>query len=436
MCKKNINILYIEDDSSLRSLVTDLLKRSRKYFDFKLILKTSLTEGMEYLDQKCALVEEREVDIVLLDLILPNSHGVGTFLKIKKQCPEIPIVIVSAHEDIACECVKLGAQDYLIKTELSAPILARSIRYAIERMNVEGMYKDIIKSSPLGYNIFRLIDDEIIFVNYNPASNKILKLDNSQFLNKKLQEAFPGVTDEMYNAYYTTLKDGTPFNMCIEYEDERIPKGHFKIHGHRTTFGDLVLSFENVTEKVYLQEKLIESESKYKQLVEATGAAVYEIDFVNMKLNYVNDIVCEQTGYTKKELMKMSPFDFLTKEGAELFLDRINKLKKGEYIHDAAEYEIIKKDGSSTWIMLTAKYIEDDQGNVVKANVVAIDITDKVLAEKMIKRREAEVFTQLENRIHTWKEEMLQRDVEQRQTLNLINQEINFMSTKSDSEVL
>lgn len=433
--EKTINILYIEDDSSLCSLVKDLLKRQSAHFDFNIILKNSLKEGMEYLDQECSMTGSN-IDIVLLDLILPNSYGVGTFKEVKRQCPDIPIVIISGYEDIACECVNLGAQDYLIKTELSGQVLIRSIKYAIERARSENLYKDVIRSSVLGYHIFKLKDDDIIFIDYNPAADKILKIDHSKFLFKRLQDIFPNVSDEVVQLYMDALKLGhTINNYKTIYEDENIKKACFRINGHRTNSGDLAVTFCDITDRCLMKEKLKQSEDQYKQLVEATGAGIYEIDFVNMKFSYVNDVVCKQSGYTKEEMLEMSPFDFLTKEGADKFLDRIKRLKKGEYIEDATEYEAIRKDGSSIWIMLTARFKEDNEGNVIGANVVAIDITDKVLAQKLIKKKETEVFSQLEDRIRSWKEEISQRNLEREKTLNLINKEINFMSIKTDSEV-
>jgi len=435
LCEKPINLLYIEDDKSLCSLVSDLLSRHSKNFDFNITLKNSLEEGLDYLSSHKK--DDKKIDLILLDLILPNSHGVGTFKRVKELCPNIPVVIISGHADIACDCVKLGAQDYLIKTELTGPTLIRSIKYAIERSTSENMYKDIIKTSPIGYHIYRLKESDIIFVNYNPAANKILKIDHSKLLFKKLEEVFPNISDDLKRKYMDVLLSGSMIkDLTTEYEDENIKKSYYRVNAHRTKSGDLAVSFEDITCKILMKEKLTDSENRYKQLVEATGAGVYEIDFVNMKFSYVNDVICKNSGYTKEEMLEMSPFDFLTEEGAEKFISRIKRLKKGEYIQDAAEYEAIRKDGSSIWIMLTARYKEDEQGNVIGASVVAIDITDKVLAEKMLKRKEAEVFTQLEHKIQTWKQEMLQKDIERDKTLNLINKEINFMSIKDDSEVL
>ncbi|MEN4030002.1 MAG: response regulator [Methanobacterium sp.] len=78
-------------------------------------------------------------DILLLDLSLPDSTGLNTFLSIYEQAPEIPVVILSGFDDeeTAVMAVREGAQDYLVKGQVNSPLLSRSISYAIERKSIE-----------------------------------------------------------------------------------------------------------------------------------------------------------------------------------------------------------------------------------------------------------------------------------------------------------
>ena len=82
-----------------------------------------------------AILREREVDLVLLDLNLPDSAGLDTFRSVHRHAMHLPIVILSGQDDVelAVDAVSLGAQDYLTKGEANRSSLARSIRYAIER---------------------------------------------------------------------------------------------------------------------------------------------------------------------------------------------------------------------------------------------------------------------------------------------------------------
>lgn len=75
------------------------------------------------------------IGIILLDLSLPDSRGLATFLQLHAQVPEIPIIVLSGLDDttVAVQAVQEGAQDFLIKGQVDGQLLARAMRYAIER---------------------------------------------------------------------------------------------------------------------------------------------------------------------------------------------------------------------------------------------------------------------------------------------------------------
>lgn len=75
------------------------------------------------------------IDLVLLDLDLPDSHGFNTFERVFTAAPDVPIVVLTEldDEELGLSTVRGGAQDYLIKGEVSSDLLRRSIQYAVER---------------------------------------------------------------------------------------------------------------------------------------------------------------------------------------------------------------------------------------------------------------------------------------------------------------
>lgn len=78
-------------------------------------------------------------DVILLDLSLPDSQGIASFLKIRDRVPNLPIVVLTGLDDqtLAISAMQQGAQDYLIKGQVDSNLLLRSIRYAIERERTE-----------------------------------------------------------------------------------------------------------------------------------------------------------------------------------------------------------------------------------------------------------------------------------------------------------
>ena len=130
-----IKILLIEDSPEDQFLTNRMLEKAR-YTPFAISFAENLTMGIQY-------AVNGPIDIILLDLNLPDSLGVETYLRLKLQVPEIPVVVLSGFEDeeMALKAVREGAQDYLIKDQIDSNLLVRSLRYAIERK----MAEDIIK---------------------------------------------------------------------------------------------------------------------------------------------------------------------------------------------------------------------------------------------------------------------------------------------------
>ncbi len=94
---------------------------------------------VRHLSAAAERVEAGGIDLVLLDLSLPDSFGPSTFLTLSVLCPDVPIVVMTGFddEDLGARLVQLGAQDFLGKSELGARTLSRAIRHALERARIE-----------------------------------------------------------------------------------------------------------------------------------------------------------------------------------------------------------------------------------------------------------------------------------------------------------
>src|SRR6202521_2311747 len=95
-------------------------------------------EWVRQLSEGLARLSKRGVDAVLLELSLPDSHGIETFDKLFAAAPDVPILILgNGNEALAKEAVGRGAQDYLLAGHLDSYSLPRALRNAIERKVVE-----------------------------------------------------------------------------------------------------------------------------------------------------------------------------------------------------------------------------------------------------------------------------------------------------------
>jgi len=94
---------------------------------------------VEDLCEGLSCLQCHDIDLVLLDLNLPDSRGLWTLEAILAQAPNVPVVVLTglADEQLAVDAVRHGAQDYLVKGEVDGRLLARAIRYAVERKSIQ-----------------------------------------------------------------------------------------------------------------------------------------------------------------------------------------------------------------------------------------------------------------------------------------------------------
>ena len=129
--KSAIRLLLVEDNPGDAELVTDMLELAGPG-GFTIARATRLAEGLEQ-------ISRGDVDVVLEDLGLPDSSGLDTFHAAHAAAPDLPIVVLTGSEnpELGLAAVRAGAQDYLVKGQTGADLLARALRYAIERKRTE-----------------------------------------------------------------------------------------------------------------------------------------------------------------------------------------------------------------------------------------------------------------------------------------------------------
>jgi two-component system sensor histidine kinase UhpB len=131
MIEAPFKILLVEDNPGDARLIKEMLADARAE-DLTLEWVSRLADGLERLSRD-------KFDLVLLDLGLPDSSGLDTFIKAHAQAPHIPFVVLSGLADLtfALTAVGQGAQDYLFKDETDSNQLLRAIRYATQRKQAE-----------------------------------------------------------------------------------------------------------------------------------------------------------------------------------------------------------------------------------------------------------------------------------------------------------
>jgi diguanylate cyclase (GGDEF)-like protein/PAS domain S-box-containing protein len=130
-----VRVLLVEDNPGDARLIELLLDEAREAGRLNLLRLDKAATVRE----ATSLLESGGFDIVLLDLSLPDAHGRDTFHRIQDGAHDLPVVALTGNDDeqLAHELVAAGAQDYLVKGQVDALLLARALRYAIERKRSE-----------------------------------------------------------------------------------------------------------------------------------------------------------------------------------------------------------------------------------------------------------------------------------------------------------
>lgn len=152
--QKLIEILLVEDNPGDARLIKEYLSEV-KNITFNFQLSERLMQGIE-------IVESENIDLVLLDLKLPDSEGLDTFRKIFAAAPHVPIIVLSGLNDeaTAIKAVQMGAQDYLVKDKVESDLLIRSIRYAIERKHAEEEHQSLLEQRIRSLSIIEAQENE------------------------------------------------------------------------------------------------------------------------------------------------------------------------------------------------------------------------------------------------------------------------------------
>ena len=121
-------ILLVEDEPSDVIVLRDALTEASSQSRVELLVATRMSEAQD-------LLAREHFDGALLDLGLPDCQGLASFTRLQSLAGRIPILVLTGLEDesVGIKAVQHGAQDYLVKQQLTPPLLVRSLRYAMER---------------------------------------------------------------------------------------------------------------------------------------------------------------------------------------------------------------------------------------------------------------------------------------------------------------
>lgn len=321
-----LSVLVIEDNPGDARLVKAYLEEDRAR-PFTVTCVSFLSEALDYL-------KSHPVDVVLLDLSLPDSFGLDGLTQLRLAVPLLPVVVLTGtvDEGLALEALRQGAQDYLVKGQGEGELVRRAIRYAIGRSRAdaalresEARFRALFENAGAGVI---LTDAEGHYLHSNPAFCAMVGYSEAELHLMTFRDiSHPDDRDAVSDLYRQVIGgeiDSCDITKRYLNRDGTVRWGRLTVtpirdaeagHLHRA-----VAVVEDVTETKRLEDHMRLAATVF----ENTGEGLFVTDD-RRRIIHVNPAFTVLTGYTPADVLGKTPRILASGRHSPEFYDRMNE---------------------------------------------------------------------------------------------------------------
>jgi PAS domain S-box-containing protein len=401
---QNLRTLIIDDSEDDVLLLLRELKRGGYNPEFQRIDNSPA--------MKKAL-QEKQWDIILCDYKMPNFSAPAAIVLLKETKTDIPIIVISGNigEEIAIECMRLGAQDYIMKSSLSrlCPAIARETEEAKKRKRSEEelsqseeKYRSVLENMQEGYfevdlaGNYTFFNDSLCQIHGYPKE-ELMGMNNRQYTEEETAKKVFLAFNQVYKTgqhlkeinWQITRKDGS--KRYIEASVSLRKDSLDKPVGFKGILRD-------ITERKRAEEALSKSERYFKEITENSSDIIIISDEKG-NIKYCSPSIERFAGYKPHEVIGKSGFDFIHSDEIKRASDDFGTAVREKDIQLSANlFKVLHKDGSERYFYGRGRNLlnhPDVAGIVMNVR----DITEQKQAEDALKKSEIKYRTIFENAI-------------------------------------
>ncbi len=395
-----LKVLVVEHDAAFASAVSGMLEAAPECIGCAVVVGS--------LEQAVARLKESGFDIILLEIFLPDGAGLSNIQVLRERAPHVPVIVFGAvdEEAFSLEAVYAGAQDYLVKSQLNARWLLRSIRYTMERHAAEmalvaaeekycGIFdhlvEGIFQTTPDGHYLMANAALARIYGYASPAelTRSLTNLDERLYVQ-------PGRRDE----FVRTMQEGdtvTGFESQVYRKDGSMIWISENCRAIRDAQGQLLYyegTVEDITPQREAEGKLRDSEALYHSLVETLPQNIFRKD-LQERFTFANQQFCATLGRRMGEILGKTDFDFFPAAlAANYQRDDARVMATGRSYETVEEHQL--PDGSKIYVRVVKTPLRGAYGQITGLQGIFWDITVQKLAEEQIRKANEELATSRE----------------------------------------
>ncbi|UCE91129.1 MAG: PAS domain S-box protein [Methanobacteriota archaeon] len=398
-----IRVLCVDDEASFLELAKLVLERSGL---ISLEAAQSATDALQMLDKS-------EYDVVVSDYAMPGMDGIEFLKALRAQEDTTPFIMFTGkgREEVAMEALNNGADLYIQKgsdvraqfAELTMMVKKLSDHRKAEQKarRERDVCNLLVEAEIVGFVAF---DSDSKILLWNPGMERISGVRTQNAVGKRFEEIIPTLDGRDIGEYLREVLSGKKLGLRdIAFAiPETKREGYFRsfsaptLDATGTVTGGFTILVDSSEERAF-QDAYQSSMSRYSALFEGAGDAIF-VHSLDGRFLDVNQTACDALGYTREELLNMTPKDVDDAASSEKVSGRMEEiLRSGSGSFEAVH---IRKDGTTYPVELNVRVIHE--GPKPMFITIARDISERKKSEDALRRSEeflANVFSSIQDGI-------------------------------------